>query len=70
MSEKETQLLDTGVIRLQNINFDVNKATIRPESFPLLDEVASILLQYPTLTIEIGGRPCLLNGRDSRPWVD
>jgi outer membrane protein OmpA-like peptidoglycan-associated protein len=55
VSEKETQLLDTGVIRLQNINFDVNKATIKPESFPLLDEVASILQQYPTLRLEIGG---------------
>ena len=55
VSEKETQLLDTGMIRLQNINFDTNKATIKPESFAVLDEVASILLQYPTLTIEIGG---------------
>ncbi len=55
VSEKETQLLDTGVIRLQNINFDVNKASLKPESFPLLDEVAAILLQYPTLTLEIGG---------------
>ena len=55
VSEKEIQLLDTGVIRLQNINFDVNKATIKAESFPLLDEVAAILLQYPTLQLEIGG---------------
>ena len=55
VSEKETQLLDTGMIRLQNVNFDVNKATILPESFPVLDEVAGILLQYPTLTLEIGG---------------
>jgi outer membrane protein OmpA-like peptidoglycan-associated protein len=55
VSEKETQLLDTGMIRLQNINFDVNKATLRPESFPVLDEVAAILLQYPALTLEIGG---------------
>ena len=55
VSEKETQLLDTGVIRLQNINFDLNKATIKAESFPLLDEVAAILLQYPTLNLEIGG---------------
>jgi len=55
VSEKETQLLDTGMIRLQDINFDVGKATLRPESFPLLDEVARILLQYPMLTLEIGG---------------
>lgn len=55
VSEKETQLLDAGVIRIQNINFDVNKASIKPESFAVIDTVASILLQYPTLEIEIGG---------------
>lgn len=55
VSEKETQLLNTGVIRLQNINFDLNKASIKAASLPILDEVASILLQYPTLTLEIGG---------------
>jgi len=55
VSEKETQLLDTGTIRLQNIEFDTNKATIKPESYPVLEEVARILQQYPTLEFEIGG---------------
>ena len=55
VSEKETQLLDTGMIRLQGINFDTGKATLKPESFTVLDEVAAILLQYPMLTLEIGG---------------
>ena len=55
VSEKETQLLDTGTIRLQNVNFETRKAVIKPESFALLDEVAMILQQYPTLRIEIGG---------------
>jgi outer membrane protein OmpA-like peptidoglycan-associated protein len=55
VSEKETQLLDTGMIRLQNINFATGKATIQPDSYPVLDEVASILEQYPMLEIEIGG---------------
>jgi OOP family OmpA-OmpF porin len=55
VTEKEVQLLDTGVIRLQNIHFDTNKASIKAESFPLLDEVAIILQQYPTLNLEIGG---------------
>ena len=55
VTDKEVQLLDKGVIRLQNINFDTNKASIKAESFPLLDEVAAILLQYPTLNLEIGG---------------
>jgi OOP family OmpA-OmpF porin len=55
VSEKETELLDTGTIRLRNIEFDVNKATIKAESDTVLDEVAKILLQYPALKIEIGG---------------
>jgi OOP family OmpA-OmpF porin len=56
VSERETQLLDTGTIRIQNINFDVNKASIKDStSFAILDDVAKILLQYPALTLEIGG---------------
>jgi OOP family OmpA-OmpF porin len=55
VSEKETQLLDTGTIRLQNVEFDTGKASLRPVSFPVLDEVGGILQQYPTLQIEIGG---------------
>ena len=56
VSERETQLLDTGTIRIQNINFDVNKASIKDAaSFAILDDVARILLQYPALTFEIGG---------------
>jgi len=43
------------MIRLQDINFDTNKATIKSESYPLIADVAKILQQYPTLQIEIGG---------------
>jgi len=55
VSEKETQLLDTGVIRIQNINFKTGKANIEGESFAVLDDVGRILQQYPALKIEIGG---------------
>ena len=55
VSEKETELLDTGMIRLQDINFETGKAVIKPESFPALDDVAKVLIQYPMLTIEVGG---------------
>lgn len=55
LTEKETELLDTGMIRLQNINFDSGKATLKPESFAALDEVGDILLRWPGLRIEIGG---------------
>jgi OOP family OmpA-OmpF porin len=55
VSEKEVELLDTGMIRLQNINFDTGKATLKKESLPVLEEVAKILQQYPTLRVQIGG---------------
>ena len=55
VSEKETQLLDTGTIRLQNVEFDTGKASLKRVSFPVLDEVGTILQQYPTLQIEVGG---------------
>jgi outer membrane protein OmpA-like peptidoglycan-associated protein len=55
VSEKEVELLDTGMIRLENIQFDTRKATLKPESFPALDEVGRILQQYPQLRVEIGG---------------
>jgi len=55
VSEKETQLLDTGMIRLSNINFETKKWDIKPESYEGLDEVGKILVQWPQLQIEIGG---------------
>ncbi|MGH3863923.1 OmpA family protein, partial [Actinokineospora sp.] len=53
--ERETELLDTGMIRLQNINFETNKATILPESYPTLDIVGQVLGKWPELRIEVGG---------------
>lgn len=48
--------LEVGVsVRLNNIFFDFDKATLRPESFPELDKVVELLQQNPHLIIEIGG---------------
>ncbi len=55
VTEKETELLDTGMIRLQNVNFETNKADILPESFPTLDAVGTLLARWPQLKLEIGG---------------
>jgi outer membrane protein OmpA-like peptidoglycan-associated protein len=55
VSQKETELLDTGMIRLQDVNFDTGKATIKPESYKALDEVGNIIARWPELRIEIGG---------------
>ena len=53
--EKETELLDTGMIRLENINFETAKADLMPESLPILDVVGQVLAKWPQLRIEIGG---------------
>lgn len=42
-------------VRLNNIFFDYNKTTLRPESYPELDRVVELLEQNPNLQIEIGG---------------
>ena len=53
--EKETELLDTGMIRLQNVNFETGKAALLPESYATLDVVGAVLSKWPELKIEVGG---------------
>jgi outer membrane protein OmpA-like peptidoglycan-associated protein len=53
--ERETELMESGKIRLQNIQFDTGKAELKPESYPTLDAVGYLLAQWPTLKIEVGG---------------
>jgi OOP family OmpA-OmpF porin len=53
--ERETELMDTGKIRLQNIQFDTGKATLKAESFQTLDVVGQLLTQWPQLKIEVAG---------------
>jgi OOP family OmpA-OmpF porin len=55
VSVRETELMETGMIRLQDVNFDTGKARIKPESYKILDDVGNILLKWPQLRIEIGG---------------
>lgn len=42
-------------VRLNHIFFDYDKTTLRPESYPELDQVVELLEQNPNLQIEIGG---------------
>jgi outer membrane protein OmpA-like peptidoglycan-associated protein len=53
--ERETELMDTGKIRIQNIQFDTGKAILKPESFQSLDVVGTLLTQWPQLRIEVAG---------------
>jgi outer membrane protein OmpA-like peptidoglycan-associated protein len=53
--ERETELFDTGLIRLENVNFETGKADLLPDAFPTLDAVGAVLAKWPQLKIEIGG---------------
>ncbi len=44
---------DTWV--LIGVNFDFNKATLRPEAYPILDHAAQVLLGHTDVNIEIQG---------------
>jgi outer membrane protein OmpA-like peptidoglycan-associated protein len=44
-----------GKITLRGINFDTGKATIKPESFPILNQAAELLKKNPKVRVEIQG---------------
>jgi outer membrane protein OmpA-like peptidoglycan-associated protein len=46
------------LVRISNINFYFNSEKVMEQSFPLLDELFDIMLNNPTLTIEIHGHIC------------
>lgn len=54
--EKNFYLVKKGMmITLRGIYFDFNKATIKPESYPVLDSAAKILIDNPKIIVEIQG---------------
>ena len=55
MRERETELLDTGMMRLHDINFETGKADLTPDSYEVLDIVGQVLVKWPDLKIEVGG---------------
>jgi formylglycine-generating enzyme required for sulfatase activity len=57
--KEETGLLKDldakGMIDIYGINFDIGKSTVKPESFPVIDQVVSYLKDHPNVRIEIEG---------------
>jgi OOP family OmpA-OmpF porin len=49
------QFIDTGLISTTAILFDLDKATLKPESRQELDRIGAILMQVPELKVQIGG---------------
>ncbi len=48
-------LKEKQVLTFRNIYFDFNKATIRPESYPVLDSIAQLLKENPSIIVEVAG---------------
>jgi outer membrane protein OmpA-like peptidoglycan-associated protein len=55
VQKRETELVETGVIRLQDVKFETGRAYIQPESRAAVDAVGEVLSKYPQLQIEIDG---------------
>ncbi|MFI5370570.1 MAG: OmpA family protein [Candidatus Eisenbacteria bacterium] len=55
VTERETEFLDTGLLRLEGVNFETGKADLLPEDFGTLDEIGALLAKWPQLKVEIGG---------------
>ena len=51
----EREMLETGLFRAVDVNFEFNQSTLLPESETALGAIGEVLTNYPTLQIEIGG---------------
>lgn len=51
-------------IDLKGVNFDFNKATLRPDAVVILDEAVAVLSKYPELRVEVAGHTDLC-GKDT-----
>ncbi len=55
LTQVEYEFLETGLLRLQDINFASNQAVIESSSFAELDRIGNLLAKWNQLFIEIGG---------------
>jgi outer membrane protein OmpA-like peptidoglycan-associated protein len=53
--ELNEKMVKGQVITLRGIYFDTGKATIRPESYPVLDDAVRVLKANPKVVVEIAG---------------
>ena len=52
------------VIDLKGVNFDFDKATLRPDAVGILNEAVEILKRYPSLKVEVAGHTDLCGDAD------
>lgn len=62
-SALKTALDKDGRVSLY-INFDFNKATLKPDATPIIDQVVKLLKDNPALRLEIGGHTDNIGARD------
>ncbi len=63
--EMSKAIAATGKVALYGILFDTNKADIKPESKPALDEIATLLKAQPNLKLHIVGHTDNVGGLES-----
>ena len=64
--ESKVQFTDKEIVILEQVQFDVNKATIKPVSNKLLDDVASVMKDHPEIArIEVQGHT---DNTGSKAW--
>jgi len=61
----EAQLLDTGVLRVSNIHFEIGETELSPESHEVLDKVGRILMRRSMLKVEVAGHTDNVGSRAS-----
>jgi len=52
---QDVQVTGSHIRIMQQIFFDFDSARIQPRSFPILNTVAQVLRDYPTITVEVQG---------------
>ncbi|HTF18276.1 MAG TPA: OmpA family protein [Chryseolinea sp.] len=55
---------ENASILLNNLFFDLEKATLRPESFPELNRIVALMNEKPTMQIEIAGHTDTTGGEE------
>lgn len=59
------QVVTTGKFVTRDINFDVGKSTIKPESFRIVNKIATLMKEYPDLAFQIEGHTDSDGGEDA-----
>ena len=64
LPEMEVEFLTKGILRVHKIYFDTGKATLKAESYNILQEIGRILEKYPKLSIQINGHTDAIGNDD------